>query len=258
MSKHPYYVKKMNSEFKLRNSKNSLYSLRSFARDLNIDSSSLSSIMNGKRKIPKGKIDAFSKELCRTEDEMMLFLESANTDHISLNMIRRNDSSDVRHLITEEEFATVSDIHTYTLLSLIETHGFKNDSEWISRKLKKEIPFIKDTISKLLNVGLIEEKGGTLVRVKKRTTTTDGISSKYIMKHHLDSLEFAKSKCQELPLEERYFSTLTIPSDPNAIAHVKKLCVEFENKLEAYLESLEKKEVFKFSLQFYQATDKIQ
>lgn len=256
MSNQLIYVQILNSEFKKRNSKNPLYSLRSYARDLNIDSSSLGSILSGKRKIPKGKIASFAKEVCSSGSDIDLFIESANTDHVSLNMIKKNEACDVRHLISEEQFATVSDIHTYTLLSLLELSEFKYDIEWMSKKLKLDECTVKHTIAKLLSVGLVEERDKTLVRVKRRTTTTDGVISKYIMKHHMDSLELAKTKCQELTPDERYFSTITIPSDPAAIGHVKKLISEFEDKLEAYIGSLEKKEVFKISIQYYQATEK--
>lgn len=246
----------MNSEFNLRNSKNPSYSIRSYARDLNINSSSLSSIMNGKRKIPKDKIASFAKMICDNDADLQSFVESANADHVNLNKIKKGEVSDKRHLLSEQEFAIVSDVHTYTLLSLLEVDEFAYDTAWISKKLRIDESSVKQTISNLLAVGLIEEKNGTLVRLQQRTTTTDDLTSKYIMKHHLDSLELAKAKYQELTPHERYFSTLTIPSDPAAIGHVKKLIIDFEDKLEAYLNTLDKKEVFKISIQYYQATEK--
>lgn len=256
MSSKKYHVSKLNSEFKLKSSRNSSYSIRSFARDLGIDSSSLSSILNGKRKIPKGKIESIAAKVCSSDADIKSFIKSARQDHVTLKTIKGKDGSEARHQVTEKEFANISDIHTYTLLSMLEMEDFKYDIAWIAKKLKLDASSVKQKIKSLAEVGLIKEEEGTLIRTKKRTTTTDEIVSKYIIKHHVDSLELAKNKVLELEPSERYFSTLTIPCDPEALHHIKKLIMEFEEKIEAYVRPLAKRDVFKLSIQFYQATEK--
>jgi uncharacterized protein (TIGR02147 family) len=256
MTNKKYYVTKLNTEFKKRASKNPSYSIRSFARDLSIDSSSLSSIMSGKRKIPRSKIEYIACQTCITESELKSFLNSAGQDHISLKNIKSKDFFEVRHEVSEHDFANISDIKTYTLLSMLELDDFKYDKVWIAKKLKLDFSSLENKISNLLTVGLVEEINGRLVRTKKRTTTSDDVVSKYIAKHHLDTLDLAKEKCVELLPSERYFSTITIPCDPDSITQVKKLIMEFEDKIEAYLRPDKKKDVFKLSIQFYQATEK--
>jgi uncharacterized protein (TIGR02147 family) len=255
MNNSPFYISKLNSELKKRIQKNPSYSIRSFARDLSIDSSSLSAIINGKRKIPLNKIEVIAQKICENESELKAFLKSANLDHLSLKNIKAKTFTENRHQVTDQEFAKISDIQTYTLLSLIGTEGFKYDKNWIAKKLNLAPKKVEKTLETLIDVGLIRISNGTLVRTKKRTTTTDELACKYITKHHLASLDLAKKKCLELLPHERYFSTITIPSDPESIGQVKKLIMEFEDKIEAYLRTKKKKEVFKLSIQFYQATE---
>jgi len=212
--------------------------------------------MTGKRKIPKNRIEEIAERVCHTEAEIKSFIKSSKQDHVMLKNIKSKDAVEARHMVTEEEFASISDIHTYTLLSMLETENFKHDLAWIAKKLNRDVSSVKSRLSNLRKVGLIKEVDGKLVRTKKRTTTTDEVVSKYIIKHHLDSLELAKNKCVELMPEERYFSTLTLPCDPDAMTQIKKLIMEFEDKIEAYVRPLAKKDVFKLSVQFYQATEK--
>lgn len=253
-TKH-FYLSKLNSELKKRIQNNPLYSMRSFARDLNIDSSSLSAIISGKRKIPQKKIEPIAHKICTNEAEVKAFLKSANMAHVSLKKIKSKDFIERRHQVTDLEFAKIANVESYTLLSLIGTEGFKYDKDWISKKLNISTRKVESIIKTLIDVGLLSLSGGTLVRTKKRTTTTDDIPNKLITKYHLSSLDLAKKRCAQLPAQERYFSTITIPSDPESLGQIKKLIMEFEDKIEAFLRTKKKKEVFKLSVQFYQATE---
>lgn len=251
-----FHITKLNSEYKQRTLKNPGYSIRAYARDLNIDSSSLSSIMHGKRKIPNSKIEFIAAKICSTDSELKSFIKSAGQEHVALKNIKSKNSIEPKHQVAELEFAKISDIKTYTLLSMLEIEGFKYDKSWMAKKLKLDVKTLDKKITDLLEIGLVQEVNGTLVRTKKRTTTTDEVASKYIAKHHLDSLELAKQKYSELLPHERYFSTVTIPCDPESLAQVKKLIMEFEDKIGAFLRPKKKKDVFKLSIQFYQATEK--
>lgn len=240
----------------MRKLRNPSYSTRSYARDLGLDSSSLSSILKANRKIPHSKIELIANVVCTTESEKKQFIDSAKHAHTSLHKIKKHHSKLNRILVTEEEFAKVSDINTYTFLSLLELEDFQNDVEWMAKKLALSQNLIQKKITTLTEMGMIQEVDGTLERTKKRTTTSDEIASKYIKKHHMDSLVLAKKKCEQLGPHERYFSTITIPADPAQLDKLKTLFMEFEDKITEFLTTQQKKEVFKLSIQFYPATEK--
>lgn len=250
-----YHIAKLEAEFLQRSKKNPSYSIRSYARDLSLDSSTLGSIIKGKRKIPKKKIEFLGKKVCRDEFELKQFIKSATIDHVSLREIK-NGHPIKRITLSEEQFSEIADIQAYTLLSLIQLDNFIYDKVAIAKKLKTSPASLEKTIKALIKSGLVEERDNTLSRTRLRTTTTDGVASKYISKHHLDSLELAKRKCLELTPNERYFSTLTFPADPESTGQIKKLIMEFEDKVDAYLKTKKKTEVFKLSIQYYQATEK--
>lgn len=221
-----------------------------------MDSSSLSSILKGNRKIPHAKIEQIAELVCDCEIEKKKFIDSAVHAHTSLNKLKKHPRQSNRVLVSEEDFAKVSDINTYTFLSLLELDDFNSDLEWITKKLKLSETLVQEKIATLLELGLIQEVDGHIKRTKKRTTTSDEIASKYIRKHHVDSLTLAKKKCVSLTPDERYFSTITIPADPSQMNKLKTLFMEFEDKITEFLNTQPKKEVFKLSIQFYPATEK--
>ncbi len=229
MTNKNYHTTKLIKELKSRIQKNASYSIRSFARDLKIDSSSLTSIIAGKRKIPKSKIDSIAEKISSTKSELESFAKSAWLEHVTLSGIKKEVQKGKREIINEDDFSAIADIQTYTLLSLLELDNFKYDKSWIKKKIKIEDSKLTKIIKTLTDKGIIKKEGQNLVRVKSRISTTDNIESKYIVKHHMDTLDLAKSKCLQLSPQERYFSTLTIPADPESIEEAKKLIMDFED-----------------------------
>ncbi len=57
-----------------RRTKNSKYSLRAYARDLAIDSSTLAQILHGKRGLPMGRVKDVAERLRLSADESQLFM----------------------------------------------------------------------------------------------------------------------------------------------------------------------------------------
>jgi len=77
----PSYVEKLRIVFEARQRQNPLYSLRAFARDLGIDSSSLSKVLQGRRQLSKKAGVEVALNIGLDETETAEFLEShrANT-----------------------------------------------------------------------------------------------------------------------------------------------------------------------------------
>lgn len=257
MIERNFHITKLIAELAVRKSKNSLYSVRSYARDLELDSSSLSSILIGNRKIPQLKIEQIAGLVCSSEAEKKKFIASAKHVHTSLNKIKKQKNLPDRIVISEDKFIKISEVETYTFLSMLELENCPQDVEWLAKKLNKTKKWVQNTISILTEYGMVEEVNGRLVRTTRRTTTNDEVTSKYIIKHHIDSLVLAGQKCAELLPDERYFSTITIPSDPEHLNYLKTLFMEFEDKISEYLSTKKKTDVYKLSIQFYPATEKI-
>jgi transcriptional regulator with XRE-family HTH domain len=77
----------LQDEFERRRARNARYSLRAFARGLDIDHSTLSQMMRGKRTIPDRTLEKLAKQLGVTRDELERRCEIERFDDVVLRAI---------------------------------------------------------------------------------------------------------------------------------------------------------------------------
>ncbi len=65
----------------------------------------------------------------------------------------------------------------------------------------------------------------------------------------------SKSKLDDVPVEFRDFSSMTIAVDPEKLPEAKAVIREFRQKMASLLRDGNKTEVFQFALQLYPLTD---
>lgn len=71
-----YHIEILKDEFNRRRGVNRNYSLRAYAKFLDIDSGSLSAILNSTRPIPISKIKIFSLKLKLSPEQKLQFIDS--------------------------------------------------------------------------------------------------------------------------------------------------------------------------------------
>ena len=122
------FVQKILQKHLIRSqAKNPTYSIRSFARRLEISPSALSEILNGKRKISLQmakrlllKTSANAKEM---EQALRLFKGSSKTEEKETNGFEE---------ISLQQFNIIADWYHFAILSLAETDDFRDEPEWLS------------------------------------------------------------------------------------------------------------------------------
>lgn len=251
----PYYLQKLTDEFCKRQKLNSAYSLRAFARDLSLDSSELSSVLRGKRKLPIKKADAVCRKLRLSPLEKSEFVNSLRFGSGSLKAIAAIPTSHYKELLNDEtHFRIISEWEYFCLLSLVKNKKFKSDPEWIASRLDVSLLRVKNILDHLLTAGLIEIKNGKYVLIEEDVKTTEDISSAALRRSHHEALEMGAKKLDEIPLHLRDFSSATIPIKKADLPKAKELIREFRHKLDAFLSSDEADEVYQIAIQFYPLT----
>jgi len=71
------FRRRLIQEFDARRARNSRYSLRSFARFLGLDHATLTQILKGRRRMPKGRIHDCAKRLGMSADEASAYFAGA-------------------------------------------------------------------------------------------------------------------------------------------------------------------------------------
>ncbi len=107
---------------------NPRYSLRAFARSLEVEPSSLSQIINWKRPLTTKMKERLGRALGLTRDQLAKIpsSERAQTGTSTEQAIQK---------LAHDTFAVISDWYHYAILELTYIDGFKSDAGWIALRL---------------------------------------------------------------------------------------------------------------------------
>lgn len=249
------------NEFNRRKSKNPSFSLRAFAKYLRLSPSRLSELLSSKRTLTKTTALQIADRLEFSPLQKEKFLEAVSNDYEATRIRKRKQNifsptiqADFYEL-SEDAFAAISDPIHFSLLSLAETKNFKSDEGWIARRLKISTMKVRETVSRLSKLGLLQEKNGKLSCTHYNLTTTHDIPSSALRKGHAELLGKAIEAIQNVPVEKRDVTSVTMAVDPKKLEKAKKMIKEFRRKLMKELESGEKTEVFALAIQLFPLTE---
>ena len=105
---------------------------------------------------------------------------------------------------------------------------------------------------RLKRSGFIEKgKDGKLVKVDRQLAGPDLLRSIAVRKSHYQALDLARRSLDEDDISQTSFTAMTMAIDPSRIAEAHRRIRIFRRKLCAYLESGERKEVYRLSVQLF-------
>lgn len=263
----PTYIQILKNELERRKRVNNNYSLRSFARFLNLDSGVLSAILKNKRRLPKDKINYISERLKLEEEEKKYFIKSLLSEQKlkskkSIALIKNQStewSLKDSHFVEENELTKkiLSEWEYFAFLSLMDTVRFKNDIKWISRRLSILPERVEKIINDLLEVNIIKKvSDNELIKSKANVYTTHAVTSEAIKQSHREGLIKAKEKIDEVALSQRSYSSMTLSFNPNKMEEARNLIKEFRRQFSEILEKPnDGTEVYQLAIQFFPLTN---
>ena len=239
-----------------RCSRNPNYSLRSFAKSLQISAAALSDMLNGKRPITE-------KMKMRLGLCLGLSIEELNhykaKPHGNNKYLAESDPTVVYKPIAIDLFSVISEPYHYGLLELMKTKNFKWDIKWISDRLKITVSEVKIAIDRLQRVGLLEKnERGELVDTTNgfRSDLKEGFSSEGQRRSLIRSHELAIEAVRTLSVQVRDNTTMTMGINKNDLPKARKLIKEFRRRLCVELESHPTlDEVFQLNISFIPLTN---
>lgn len=252
-----FYIEYLQAEFSKRKAKNSGYSLRAYARDLEIDSSNLSAILKRKRNLPPARVDQVLAKLELGPKEEMLFRSSVQRQKSTVAELPM-PLREKRYLIDELYYRVISEWEYYAYLSLLELDEFIDDDEWVAKKLGIELFRARAVKQHLMDLQMIKFSDGTVKRLAPRLETTEDYKSRALRNSHRQSLEMAQRKLEDEPVELRDFSSLTLPMDPELLPELKSIIRDFQDRLDEFCaRSGSKKEVYQLNCQLFPLTKSV-
>jgi plasmid maintenance system antidote protein VapI/DNA-binding MarR family transcriptional regulator len=231
-----------------RRQKNPAYSLRAFGRHAGIPHSRISEIFAGKRPLTARMLTRATDYLGVDPESRRLLLQQAQG-------ARRGGPAPVVDSYREvDEFRSVSEWYHTAILSLIETKKFRSEPVWIARRLGITTAEVNDALERLQRLGLVEVVRGQLKLCESHTTTGNDIPSAAVRASQKQSLEQAIAALEDVAIELRDISAVTMAVDLKKLPAAKQLIRQFRRQLAALLETGQRTEVYNLNIQLVPVT----
>ena len=235
----------LNRELEDRKSRNPSYSLRAFARDLGIGSTSLSDVLAQKRKLSKRNIEKISSKLSLSPIEVDLLLREIK------GPFRKTKKEIERLEIEEDSFRLMADWYYLGILNFAKLEDNHANPVHIAKRLGISVEKSQLALDRLIRMNLIEIREGMLVRTSNPISTTYDVPSRAIRKHHRDNLHIAESSLDHDEVFIRNFNSVTMAIDPSRIPEAKVILQKTVEKIEKVLEVNDPTEVYTLSFQLF-------
>lgn len=240
-------VKALKEAFLKKSEKNESYSLRSFARDLDVSHSLLSLIFKGKRRIS----DAFSRKLLDSK-----FLSKETKEILLMGLKREPTPEENYKRLTISQSEMMSDWVHYAILSLLEIKGFEWDYEWISKRLGVDEDRIIIAMERLEELDVIGTKENGEYFQKPMKIVVDNEEAFDAGKSfNTGILNKAKVSMEECDFKHRDISSTTFTLNPKFIPYAISKIKQFRRSLSEELENMgDQSQVYTLSVQLFPLT----
>jgi transcriptional regulator with XRE-family HTH domain len=209
-------------EYALRKKRNPNFSLRAFARWLDISPGQLSQMMTGKRTITPETLKKIGQRLGLSPAEKKLLMSSLMKDH---GFIEGGEIKSGLNL-KDDQFRLIADWYHIAILSLSKIKGAQADPRWVARRLGISMEEAHGALLRLQRLGLIETKP-VFRQICEAMDIVSEIPSEAIRKYHKQNLALASEKLELVSLELRQFQSLSMLLNPSSLKLFKKLIDDF-------------------------------
>lgn len=234
----------LKKELENKKSKNSAYSLRSFARNLSLSPAQLSQIMSGKRNITPKITEKILSKLQMSPAEKRKCWKSLFETPLS--------TSKAETLLLEDQFRLISDWYHLAILSLGQIKKAKKDPRWISQQLGITSQMASTAVDRLERMGLLSKHPTLIVQTKAPLNVFSNVSSESIQRYHKQILNLAIEKINEVPVEKRDYSALSFAISAGKIDSIRKVIEEFQKQTQEEFEGGD--ELYMLSVQLFPLT----
>ncbi len=256
-------IEYIRGELQTRRARRPEYSLRAFARDLNMSPSTISEVLNGKVGLSplKSQMLARKLRLAAPHDEQFVDLISAR--HARSAKARQESEMRVAARLRSmsshlsiEKFKVISDWHHNAILELVDLSAKYHSVEALARALKIEKAAVSGAVDRLIAVGelaIVEKVWSTRSAV---TVTGEGVPSAAIKQYHTQIFKKAQDALYQQKFEECDFQSSFFCVDSRDLPNLKTDLLRLRRELIAkYGHSPERDSVYNISLQLFKINE---
>jgi len=234
-------------ELSKRRQKNPAFSLRAFAKLLGTQPGRLSEFLSRKRPLTPLQIKKFASKLALPPSEASKLLRDANQ-----NFPNSKKSGVKPHYIEVDatHFEIIAQPIHYRILAAMELSSYDGSPKWLANKLATDIGEVYSALERLQTAGLAERnEKGHWKPVASATTTSTDIPSAALRAAHRTSICHAISCLDEVAVEMRDITSVTMAVNLQQLGKAKELIRNFRRQLASELEIGDRSDVYELNIQ---------
>lgn len=226
--------------------KNPSYSLRAFAKKLQMSPSTISEILSGKRPVTNNLYDRICDALIIDPQTRKNLIENTvGQDSEELDTFQYEQ-------INMDQYHLIGEWYYFAILSLADTDDFVGEVEFVSKRLGLSKNITAEALQRLERLDLlVRDSNGNLTATGKQFNTSTDIANHSLRKHHHQNLTLASESLEQDKIDKRDFSFINMAIDPADIPSMKKDIQNFRRSFCKKYEKNQKKEVYKMCIQLF-------
>ena len=250
----------LKKELAKRKQNNVRYSLRAFARDLDLYQSKLSEIMSGKQGMSEASGKAVAQRLRLNTEETEFFMLLIEHKHARSKAARDIAKVKLRKFSLLESvkmrndlFKLISSWEHMAIMEVVQLTNAKTTSKAIAEALDVPEKKIKECINRLLKYGLLIREDKKLKRAtQQHYEWGENVPSDSIKEFHKQILQRSIQALYSTPLEKRDIRTSILSINEEDLPLVEQKIQQTSMEINKLLfKSKKKDKVYVFSCQFF-------
>lgn len=241
------YREVLKENLRERRYKNPAYSLRAYSRDLGVSSTALSDVLSGKRHLSKKNIEKVAEKLSFSPIQVKELLKQ-------LNYKEETKEKESFLNVKEDEFQLISNWYYVAILTLCAQKNIENNPVAIGKRLGVNPHSVEVAIEVLKRLKLLNISGNKIKRTSAPLRITTDIPSYAIKNYHKENLRLVENSIDNVPLELREISSMTLNINPKKMKKAKKMIEDFKEKFTSEMEKTPGSEVYTLGMHFYPAS----
>lgn len=250
--------------FLQKKEKNNSFSIRSFAKLVDLSPSFMSLLFNGKRELNLQTAEQIANKLSLKNVEKKYFLnlvdyQTARTETSKEKALSQLQKLSQKKIVPQQMemdvFLKLSNWHYNAILAFLTLPHENKSIRQIARRFKLDNFYIEECLERLKRLNLVECQNGQW-KNKNAYLEVKSIPSVALRKYQKSILELAtKSLEEQKTFEERDISSVVFTVDATKLPLAQKLISEFQDQLVELLDSPSSSEVYQCAIQFFRVTE---
>lgn len=208
----------LSQEFDLRRQTNPSYSVRAFARLLELSPATVSQLLSGKRPLSAKAALKIATRLNFSKQEQDKLLRATLP-----GSAQQTQLTPERYQLDNDRFKLISDWYHYAILGLAGFRRNKACAIWIANKLGISLLEADEALRRLVRLQMIKITGSSFRQCVAPLSTTEDIPSSAIRKFHAQTIANASRSLQQDGVSERDFSAIMINLNSKDLSKIKEL-----------------------------------